>query len=351
MAQAQTIPADFLEMNDLMQVFLERVQADMAALSESSAEAFQGLKENVLKSWEKLPTVINDYKRSMQNMPWELRQRRFIKGLSKDIEAFEQDVRRYVAELKEAKLADVYRKALYSRTRRLAERIAELENHNLFQKFLKGEVILASKKSIQWGRKFAHAALGMAFLYIFIYSGFPQTVIWSIAGAYLIWSFSLETARHMNPRINEWVCKAFRPIMREREKTRVNSAIFYSISMAIVYFGFPTEVTVLTMLFIALGDPAAGIVGIYWGRKKLTQHSSLEGSLACFAVCALSAAICGAFLFEVSLGFFPLVLFAGLCGLVGAVAETSFKKFDDNLVMPLLSAPALWVLMQVFGII
>ena len=351
MVQAQTIPADFLEASLSMQALLEGLQADISALSASSSEAFQKLRNSLLQSWENLPASISDYKRSVQNMPRELKQRRVIKGLSKNIEAFERDVRLFLTELREASLADVYRKALQSRTQQLTQQIAALEENSLVQKFLKGEIVLSSKKSIQLGRKFGHATLGVSFLYLFIYSGFSQAVIWSIAGPFILWAFSLETARHLNPGINQWVCKVFRPVMREREKTRVNSAIFYITAMLIVYFAFPAKVVVLTMLFIAIADPVAGIVGVHWGRRKLATHVSLEGSAACAAVCALLAGLCAEFLFDAHLSISSLLLFSLLGGVVGAVAESSFKKLDDNLVMPLLSAPALWVLMKMFALI
>ena len=351
MTQAQTIPADFLQASLSMQDLLAALQEDMAALSLSSTEAFQTLKRRLLQSWENLPVAISDYKRSVQHMPREIKQRHLFKGLSQNIEAFELDVRRFLTELKETSLADVYRQALESRTHQLAQQIAALEEHRLVQKFLKGEVILSSKKSLQWGRKICHAVLGLSFLYLFVYSGLSETVIWLITGPLLLWAFSLETARHLNPRINQWVCQRFKLVMREREKTRVSSAIFYMLAMSIVYFVFPSKVLVLTMLFIAIGDPVAGIVGVYWGRRKLAPHVSLEGFAACAVTCALLAGLCVGLLFDAGLSMSALLLFSLLSGVIGAMAESSFKKIDDNLVMPLLSAPALWVLMKAFELI
>jgi dolichol kinase len=351
MAQAQTIPADFLAASLSMRDLLEGLHEDIAALSMSSAEAYQGLKDSLLQSWEKLPVVINEYKQSVQNMPRELRQRVLVKGIFKDVESFEKDVRQFFAELGDFSFADAYRNALQSRTDQLAQQIAALEENALVQKFLRGEVVLSSKKSIQWGRKFVHTALGISFLYLFVYSGLSTIATWSIAGPLVFGALVIEVTRHRYPRVNQWACKFFKPMMREREKTRITAATFYIMAMAIVYFVFPIEVAILTMLFIAIGDTVAGIVGVYWGRRKLSEHATLEGSLACFATCALAAAVCATFLFDKTLSFLPLILFSTLSGLVGAIAEASLQKLDDNLVMPLLSAPVLWVLMKFFALI
>jgi diacylglycerol kinase (CTP) len=330
---------------------LDRIQKDISRPGVDSSEFNQKTNENQIQSWENWPEAVSNYKQSVKNMPRELRQRDLIKGLFEDIESFEKDARRFLAGLRDASLTDIYRRALQSRTYQLAQKIAALEENTLVQKFLRGEVVLSSKKSIQWGRKLNHVVPPILFLYLFAYSGFSNVVIWSITGPLLIGLFSVEIARHLNPRVNDWFCKSFKSIMREREKTGINSSVFYVIGMGIVYFVFPIEVAVLTMFFIAIGDPIAGIVGICWGRRKLSAHVSLEGTLACFVTCSLAAAVSATYLFDKTLPLLSLILFSMLSGLVGAVSEASLKKLDDNFVMPVLSAPILWILMKFFAII
>ena len=184
-----------------------------------------------------------------------------------------------------------------------------------------------------------------------MYSGWPKSVVWGITGPFILCAFGLETVRHMSPRVNDWVCRAFKPVMREHEKTKINSAIFYIISLLTVYFVFPTEVTVVSLLFLALGDPIASIIGLKYGKTKIYNHVSLQGSLACFAMSFMIAFIYAGFVFTHSLSGFSLVLFSAFAGITGAVAESSFPKLDDNLVIPIVSAPILLVLMFVFGIL
>ena len=267
--------------------------------------------------------------------------------MAQQLESLERELKDSLAKFKST---DFSLKNLQDRVYRTAEQVRALEEHALIQKFLKGEKILGSRENIQWERKITHTFLGLSFLYLFVYSGWSSAQVWTLAGPFMALAFTLELARHLNPKINNWVWHVFGPMMRESEKTRVNAAVLYILSMAIVYLIFPIEVAMLTLLFIAVGDTVAGLVGIYWGRHKISSHVSAEGFLACFATCALLAALCAGVLFKSTLPLAPLILFSLLGGLVGALAESSLQKLDDNLVMPLLSAPALWGLMKIFNI-
>lgn len=341
---------DFRQASLSLREHLDRLREDISALHLGSIDLFHSLKQKLLSSWKNRERVIREYKLSLKALPRELGRRSLVLRLSADLEDFEADMRLYLFEIRESSFQD-FRRSFHRRIDEMAERVAGLERHPLVQKFLRGETVLASRKNIQWWRKLTHAFNGIFFIYLFVYSGLPKTITWSFAGGFIAWAFSLEMARHLNPKVNQWVCRWFKPIMREREKTSINSAIFYLFSMTFVYLTCPIEVSQLTMLFIAIGDPVAGIVGVTWGRTKITSHVSVEGSLACFAACAGLAALCAGFLFSKTLPLPSLVFFSGVSGMVGAGAEASFKRLDDNLVMPLLSAPALWGLMKLFSVL
>jgi len=364
MTETYALTINFQQTSLSLKDLLDRLNGDITTLSSGSKEVFHKIKEDLLKSWKSCPEVLKNYRLSIQKMPKELRKRGFIQQALQDIEAFEVDVKTFLSDIKKSsfqafrqtldqklKDANTYLDGIQSRLTRIKLQIADFEENALIQKFLRGETVLSSKKSIQWARKAGHALLGALFVYIFIYSGWPKSVTWTLSLGLIISAFSLETWRHFNPKVNQWVCRYFKPVMREGEKTRINSAVFYIFAMVLVYFLFPLNVFGLTLLFIAIGDPVASIVGIKWGRTKLSRHVSLEGFLACFVTCGLMAFLFVSYLSHVHLALIPLLLFATLSGFVGAFAEASFKSLDDNLVMPLLSAPALWGLMKLFSIL
>ncbi len=303
-------------------------------------DEFQKDFPDLSRALQRWPEIAGRYRNSIREMPKVLRQRPFVKKLLTEIESLEREIRQGEFSL-----------GLQARMHQAAVLVAELETHPTVQMFLRGEPILCDKQNLQWPRKMVHVSLGLTFLYLFVYSGWSQLLIWTITGPFIVWAFCLETARHRNPRINRWVLRAFGPIMREREKAKVNSAVFYILSMAIVYFACPIEVAMLTLLFIAVGDPIAGIVGVRWGHRRISAHVSWEGSIACFLACTGLAALAAGVLFEKNLTGISLIGFSLLSGVVGAVAESSLKKLDDNLVMPLLSAPPLWFLMKLFSLL
>jgi len=349
MSQPKT--AEFPTASSRFKTFLENANVDFGRLRESSKEAYVTLKKEAIISWQNMPEIVEKYKLSIQNMPKEMRQRDSFKNILKEIEKFEFDFKK--SQFKESlnqhmRDADQVLKAWQARIRELSCHVDEVEDQTVVQKYVNGETILSCKTKLQWMRKLTHAGNALFFCYFFAFSGIPTWIIWTITGVFLSLCFTLEIWRHLNPRVNEWVFKYFKPIMREHEKKSINSAMYYIVSMVAVYLIFPIEVTVLTILFLGLGDVVAGIVGVKWGKIPLKKNVSLEGFLACFGMCFLISFIFSGFVYE-SVSGFSLILFSFLTGLVGAFAESSFKNLDDNLVMPVISAPFIWIFLSIFS--
>ena len=85
---------------------------------------------------------------------------------------------------------------------------------------------------------------------------------------------------------------------------------------------------------LAVGDPAAALVGSRWGQRRYTgwaQGRSLEGSIACFLFAGLAAALVAA----VCSGGPPPVRAGVGCGAVGALVEALSPAGMDNLTIPL----------------
>lgn len=353
-------PAEFSRVSALFDGLIRQIESDVGEFRRASAEAAHSCSERLSATWSEWPARRAEFAAAIENLPRELRKHDFVKNAIHEMERFERSAKAFMAEaghaLDEASPhphVETCREsfaALQEHAAALSAKMGELTSHPLTQKFMRGETILSDRAHIQWARKIGHMANGLFFLWIFEFSGIERALAWKLTAAFALWAGGLETLRHMNPRVNDWVCKAFRPVMREREKNKVNSAIFFMLAMIFVYLVFPRDVAVLSMLFIAIGDPVAGVIGVYFGKRKLSEHSSLEGTLACFTACAALAFVAAAFFFD-SFRMAPLtaLAFAIPAGLVGAFAEGSFKNLDDNLVMPLLSAPGLWLLLRFFA--
>lgn len=371
MSVTLALPDEFSRVSALFDGLVRQIESDVGEFRRASAEAAHSCRERLSATWSEWPARRDEFSAAIENLPRELRKHDFVKNAMHEMDRFERNAKAFMAEaahaLNEAlphphidacrESFAAFTVAWHARSAALQEHAAalsakmdELTSHPLTQKFLRGETILSDRAHIQWARKIGHMVNGLSFLWFFEFSGIERAYVWQLTAAFALWACGLEALRHVNPRVNEWVCKAFRPVMREREKNKVNSAIFFMLAMIFVYLVFPRDVAVLAMLFIAVGDPVAGVIGVYFGKRKLSEHSSLEGTLACFAACAALAFVSAAFLFD-DFRMAPLtaLIFAIPAGLVGAFAEGSFKNLDDNLVMPLLSAPGLWLLLRFFA--
>jgi len=97
-----------------------------------------------------------------------------------------------------------------------------------------------------------------------------------------------------------------------------------------VHLAFPGPLLVPSVLVLALADPAASVVGRLWGRRKVGK-GSVEGLATFWVVAAV-----------VLVPFVGLPTASGIAAVV-ALSEVLPTKLDDNLVIPFVTALALWI--------
>ena len=105
---------------------------------------------------------------------------------------------------------------------------------------------------------------------------------------------------------------------------------------------FQAPVAALALLFLAAGDPAAGLVGSRYARHRLSlrvpwgrqgrQPRSLEGALAFLVVAMAIAALLR------GLGVYGAFWPAALGALIAALVELAPIPVEDNVSVPLVSA-------------
>ena len=118
--------------------------------------------------------------------------------------------------------------------------------------------------------------------------------------------------------------------MREKEASTLTASSYLLAAAAIVFTFCHRNIAIMALTFLAVGDPAAGIVGGKWDRGKI-RGKTLTGSAACFAMCIVASAILA-----------PLTYTPPCLALVGAVCATITELLslppNDNLTIPLVSA-------------
>lgn len=115
-------------------------------------------------------------------------------------------------------------------------------------------------------------------------------------------------------------------ITREEEKMWIGAHIYFAISALLVVLFFPKNIAMSVLSVATVSDAFAAIAGIKFGKHKLKNGKSLEGSLAFF----LSALI-------IYLFFIPWHQ-ALLVSLVGTIVELYNIPPNDNFSNPLVMA-------------
>lgn len=105
----------------------------------------------------------------------------------------------------------------------------------------------------------------------------------------------------------------------------------------------------LSVLYLAIGDPIAATVGTLWGRRPLIGKKSLEGALANLFCSGLAT-------FLVAMAYFHFALDRAIAigvvgGLISATVELCPLPVDDNFTIPVLSAGFLSVVNLVFAFV
>ena len=122
----------------------------------------------------------------------------------------------------------------------------------------------------------------------------------------------------------------------------------YAFAVLLTIITFPKPLALIAIYTLAISDPLSAIIGIKYGKRRVVEHKSVEGSLAFFA----SALLISLFVFSATLGGFSTsVLIISLVLSIGtSIFEMLPLKVDDNLTIPLFTAFFGWVVCLLFGV-
>ena len=185
-------------------------------------------------------------------------------------------------------------------------------------------------------RKSIHLS-GLILPVIYFFLDKPTMLIF--AGILAGIAIAIELVKWVFPSFGNFFFQIFAPLLRTHErKGAITGATYYLISAFLCVRFFPKTLAVVCIFFMVLGDLAAALVGKKWGKTKLIGAKSLEGSAACFVVCAVIA----------------LVKLHPVIGIIGALVATIVEMLpfpvDDNLTVPLVSGAVMYFLMQFLAV-
>ncbi|MEO5968614.1 MAG: diacylglycerol/polyprenol kinase family protein [Bdellovibrionia bacterium] len=227
--------------------------------------------------------------------------------------------------------------------KRTAEaKVAHLFNVNSIQ--------LPFRNDLNLMRKIWHMGMGGVIVYLYLL-GIPQGTALLILTGFLGLDLFVESARLRSPTINQKMMRLWGTIMRSHEVNQMSTIPHYIVAVILAVGLFPKPVAVLSILYLACGDPVASLFGILYGHlgPKFKNGKTLVGTGAGILVCALISFI---YLKAISITDSTGVILAVslLGGLAGGLAELIPFDIDDNFTIPVVSGFLLWLVFIAFGI-
>lgn len=198
-----------------------------------------------------------------------------------------------------------------------------------------------------YARSLFHVGSGLLALAM-IYWVLSSTGMLIIAATFAVGGWTMEAWRRVNPKVNDRLMAAFGPVSHPHEHWRVNSATWYASALLLLALLGQPLLSAVAVTVLALADPAAGLIGRKWGRIKLVNGRSLEGSSTFFVVATLAAFGVAAGMYGVAI--VPALLIALAAALPATLAELFSRVLDDNFTVPVAAAVGGWIAMSALGL-
>ena len=210
-----------------------------------------------------------------------------------------------------------------------------------FTETLYPQIRLSMKSDLHLIRKIWHMGMGLVAAAVY-QGGLDKNMAVVLLGAIFVFDLSVELGRLRYPKFNQKVIRIWRPLMRGSEVRRMSGVPYYLAACTIAVGLFPKPVAVLSILFLAIGDPIASLVGIRFGSlgPRFQSGKSLIGTLAAVLCCSGVAYL---FTGTLPLSFSQRLAISAIGGIAGGTAELLPLQVDDNLSIPLVSGLVLWL--------
>lgn len=187
-----------------------------------------------------------------------------------------------------------------------------------------------------WRRAF-HALSGLAMALLPWALGWSQARTVAVLAVLLVIATGLDLVRLNVPSVNRSFFRLLRPLASAREAAGIASSTWYLVGGILSYLLFTPQAATLSILVLAIADPAAAVVGQRFGGRRIGTGSA-SGTLTFFA---LATAILFVGVGRLEVAFVALGV---------ALLETVPGIGDDNLVIPLSTGILLTALLAALGV-
>jgi dolichol kinase len=196
----------------------------------------------------------------------------------------------------------------------------------------------ATRKSLQLPRRLFHCSmgLGVGLVYQFLLTHSRAIYILGFCACVV---YILEQIRINYPELAGNVKVINKYLFRAEEQLKESAGVPYVMGVLLTLISFPKVVALVAIYTLAIADPLSAIIGIRFGKTKVVENKSLEGSLAFFGATFLITFFVffwwTSFL-KIMLG--TIILLSFLVAFICSLFEMIPLRIDDNLTIPLFTA-------------
>lgn len=217
-------------------------------------------------------------------------------------------------------------------------------------------LLQSRRNDLHWQRRSFHMASGLAILASGFYFGEKIEWLWFL-GALTLAAFLGEGLRFTIPSLNRFIVSRFSFLMRSGEDSKLSGVVYYILGCFLAALVFPRMIALMSILYLAVGDPVAALVGVRFGKNRYHmaepyESKSIEGSAACGIICMILTFALSYWIEKtVGLELKDRVLFSILGGVSAMIGEMIPFHTDDNMALPLVSGGLLWLTAAVLNLI
>ena len=188
------------------------------------------------------------------------------------------------------------------------------------------------------GRRVFHllAASGTTLLSLAI----PQHPYMLLIGGGALLALAMEASRFRVGVFNRLFMLVFAPILKQSEVSEISGATWFLIAAFFTFYFYGPEVALPVLLFLAVGDPAAALVGTHFPGPRFWGKSPSGGVAFIAAALAIWAVLC-------ALGFGEWSSAVIIAAVVAALVELAPLPVDDNLTVPLIAGAVMTLAISV----
>lgn len=164
----------------------------------------------------------------------------------------------------------------------------------------------------------------------------PEHAYLLLVGSGALLGLVVDSSRPRFNRINRLFVSVLQPILKPTESSEITGATWFLVAAFFAFFFYGPAIAVPVLMFVAVGDPAAALIGSrtpgprWWNKSPAGPAAFVAASLGVWA-----------FLAAVGLGSWSWAVV--IAAVTAALVEFAPFPTDDNLSVPLIAGAVMTV--------